>query len=235
MSKMTINELQEKLERANNIIVMQAAEISNLHKKLEATKKGLDIVSSSEFKSVITELESNKTLYKVLEQQKDKEILRLKNKIDYLIDKIQENSSSEIKTEHNSRGAGRKEFQDYATVKRIYDLYKSSESLQDIANILNKEYVKTKSGGTWSKSSVRFILLNHTYVTKGVIDEETFNLISERMKGTRKYKLMTEDEYNKYRNRTNILRRGLREMGHTHEETKDLPPYDEYIKNFNNQ
>lgn len=44
---------------------------------------------------------------------------------------------------------------------------------------------------------------------------------------------MTEAEYNKYRERTNILRKGLREMGHTHSLTEDLPTYEEYIKELN--
>lgn len=45
-------------------------------------------------------------------------------------------------------------------------------------------------------------------------------------------KPMTEDEYNKYREHVNILRKDLRDAGHTHSLTKDLPAYEEYIKDF---
>ncbi len=104
--------------------------------------------------------------------------------VDTLINQVEElqNKSTEIKTEHNSRGAGRKEFQDHITVQNIFKAYANGESLQSIANKLNESDIKTKAGGKWAKSSVRFILLNHSYVDKNVIDEETFSNITEQMK-----------------------------------------------------
>lgn len=45
-------------------------------------------------------------------------------------------------------------------------------------------------------------------------------------------KIMTEDEYNRYREHTNSLRKGLRNIGHNHAGTKDLPTYEEYLKIF---
>lgn len=171
MPRLTIKELQEKLEIAENTIEKLKSELEFTRAQLKTREE----VYTDEIKYLKDTIESNNF------------DINIKNKL----------LGIGIRAEHNSRGAGRKEFQDYDTVKRIYDLYKNSESLQDIANILNKENIRTKSGGTWSKSSVRFILLNHTYVTKGVIDEEMFNLIGKYMKGTRKDKLMTEEEYNR--------------------------------------
>ncbi len=112
-----------------------------------------------------------------MEQNKDREISLLKKEIAFL-----KQNRSEIKAEHNSRGAGRKEFQDYKTVQHIFDLYTNGDSLQEIANKLNDLNIKTRIGGTWAKSSVRFILLNKAYLEKGIIDEKTFSLISERMR-----------------------------------------------------
>ena len=181
MARVTIKELEERLKNAQNLIDMQIDEISRLNKELDDTRNGLNVVSSAEFKGVISELENYKLLYKILKQQKEKEISSLKNKVDVLIDKIKE-VSSEIKIEHNSRGAGRKEFQDYETVQHIFNLYANGESLQGVANKLNEYDIKTRAGGTWSKSSVRFILLNKSYVEKGIIDKDTFINVTERMK-----------------------------------------------------
>jgi phage shock protein A len=177
VAKATIKELEEKLKNSQRLIELQKDDISRLHKELEDTRNNLGVVSSLEFKSVITELDTNKKLYKLLEQNKDREIELLRKEMDSL-----KQTSTEIKTERNSRGAGRKEFQDYRTVKNIFKSYTNGESLQSIANKLNESDIKTKAGGKWAKSSVRFILLNHSYVEKEVIDEKTFELITELMK-----------------------------------------------------
>jgi|GEM_PF-2592026 len=174
MARVTIKELEERLKNAQNLIDMQIDEISRLNKELDDTRNGLNVVSSAEFKGVISELENYKLLYKILKQQKEKEISSLKTKVDVLIDKI--------KAEHNSRGAGRKEFQDYETVMHIFNLYANGESLQGVANKLNEYDIKTRAGGTWAKSSVRFILLNKSYVEKGIIDKDTFSNVAKRMK-----------------------------------------------------
>ncbi len=184
MPRVTIKELEEKVSQANRIIDLQQKAIEKLTNELEETRKGLNVVSNDEFKGVLSDLENTRERYRVLEEQKNKDTARLKEKVDMLITKIEEleKNSSEIKTEHNSRGAGRKEFQDYETVKNIFNLYADGESLQGIANKLNESNIKTRVGGAWAKSSVRFILLNKSYVEKGIIDEEMFSNITERMK-----------------------------------------------------
>lgn len=184
MPKVTIKELQEKLKQSQSIIDAQLSEISRLDKELEDTKIGLNVVSRSEFNSVVTELENKKELYKKLEEIKDRETSRLKERVDTLINQLRasETERSESKTEYNDRGAGRKEFQNYDVVRKIYSLYVNGESLQGVANRLNEADIRTKTGGSWAKSSVRFILLNHSYVEKGIIDKITFNKVTERMK-----------------------------------------------------
>lgn len=53
MSRLTIKELQGKLDISNNIIKMWDAEISNLTKELESTRNELNVVSSSEFNAIL--------------------------------------------------------------------------------------------------------------------------------------------------------------------------------------
>lgn len=197
MARVTIKEMQERLKKAQEIIEMQIDEISRLNKELDNTRNNEGVVSSAEFKSVITELDTNKKLYRVLKEQKNKEIDQLKAKVDLLnAELLKKNESTVIKAEHNSRGAGRKEFQDYDTVKKIYKSYSEGKSLQNIADALNEANIKTKKGGSWAKSSVRFILMNSVYVEKDIIDKEMFSKITERMKSPeKKDKLMAEKEY----------------------------------------
>jgi hypothetical protein len=68
----------------------------------------------------------------------------------------------------------------------LYELYIQGNSLKEIADILNGSEIKTKRGGNWSKSSVRFILLNHKNVENEFIYEDTYNntikLLSDRKK-----------------------------------------------------
>ncbi|MCH4201092.1 recombinase family protein, partial [Clostridium tyrobutyricum] len=68
------------------------------------------------------------------------------------------------------------------TVKTIYKSYSEGKSLQNIADALNKANIKTKKGGSWAKSSIRFILLNNIYVEKGIINKDAFSNIAERMR-----------------------------------------------------
>lgn len=161
MPRVTIKELQEKLKNAEN-------EIEKLKSELELTKANLktrEEVYGDEIKYLNERLEDANF------------DINTKNKL----------LGIGIKAEHNSRRAGRKEFQDYETVKKIFNLYANGKSLQVIANELNDKNIKTKVGGTWSKSSVRFILLNKSYVDKKIVDKETFSLITERMTKTNEH------------------------------------------------
>ena len=101
---------------------------------------------------------------------------KLKTKVLELENKIAEMQMQTCK-KHNERNAGRKQYQDKETIRKIFCLYARGKSYQQIADKLNCEKIPTKAGGTWAKSSVRFILNNETYIEKGVVSEkEYYNL-----------------------------------------------------------
>ena len=100
---------------------------------------------------------------------------QLKTKIVELENKIAELQMQTCK-KHNEREAGRKHFNDKDTIRRIFRLYAQGKSFQQIADKLNGDKVPTKAGGTWAKSSVRFIFNNISYVETGVLSEKEYNL-----------------------------------------------------------
>lgn len=99
----------------------------------------------------------------------------LKNKVIELENKIAELRMQPCK-KHNQRKAGRKEYQDKDIIRRIFRMYAQGKNCRQIADKLNSEEVPTKAGGTWAKSSVRFILNNESYVEKGVLSKKEYNL-----------------------------------------------------------
>lgn len=163
MPKITISELKDELERTRKIVEYQNDNISELNKKIEEMQHDKNVVDISDFMRL-------KQDYELLEN-KYKELSRL-----YEHEKAK-------KKEKDSRGAGRKEYTNYPVIKRIYSLYLDDHlSLKEIADTLNAEQIPTKRGGTWSKSSVRFILLNQKYNLDGIISDKDYKLISERLK-----------------------------------------------------
>ena len=100
---------------------------------------------------------------------------QLKTKIAELENKIAGLQMQTCK-KHNEREAGRKQYSDKDTIRRIFRLYAQGKSFQQIADKLNGDKVQTKAGGTWAKSSVRFIFNNITYVQKGVLSDKEYNL-----------------------------------------------------------
>jgi len=201
MARITISYLEKEIERYKNLINLQFEDINRLNKELESTKNNMDVVGRAEFNGVITELDSFTERYKILTQLYEREKSKsdanshlrdenhelrlenenLKNKI---LDLEKQATSSVINTElhNNAKRAGRKEYQDINIILRIFSFYAEGLSLQNIADRLNEEAVPTKAGGTWAKSSIRFILLNKAYLEKGFIDKSSFSLITERMK-----------------------------------------------------
>ncbi len=81
--------------------------------------------------------------------------------------------STEIKV--NERGARRKAYSNKEVIEKIYNLYLDGSSLQGIADELNRLGIKTTRGKDWSKSSIRFILLNPKNVANGFIGEDIYN------------------------------------------------------------
>ena len=200
MARITISYLEEEIERYKNLINLHVEDINRLNKELESTKNKMGVVGCAEFNGVVTELNNINTRYKVLNQLYEREKsknhansylrdkncgLRLEN--EQLQNKIldlenQASSVIDIELNNTSKKAGRKEYQDINIILRIFSFYAEGLSLQNIADRLNKEGILTKAGGTWAKSSIRFILLNESYLEKGIIDKASFSLITERMK-----------------------------------------------------
>ena len=200
MPRITISYLEKEIERYKNLTNLQFEEINRINKELESIKNKMDVVGCAEFNGVVNDLSSLNNQYKVLKQLYEREKskndanshlrdesygLRLEN--EQLQNKILDfnnQASSVINTELNTnhKRAGRKQYQDINIILRIFSFYSEGLSLQNIADRLNEEGIPTKAGGTWAKSSIRFILLNEFYLEKGIIDKASFSLITERMK-----------------------------------------------------
>ncbi len=100
---------------------------------------------------------------------------QFKKKVEELEVRISELEKFQGK-KHNERSAGRKSYDNKDTVRKIYRMFAQSKTYQYIADRLNKEGITTKSGGSWSKSSVRYILYNKSYVDKKILTEKEYNL-----------------------------------------------------------
>lgn len=116
----------------------------------------------------IDSLQNETWLLKCENQKLKMKVLALENKIAAL--------QMQTYKKHNERDAGRKQYQNKDIIKRIFCLYARGKSYQQIADKLNCEKVLTKAGGTWAKSSIRFILHNKSYIEKGVLSEKEYNL-----------------------------------------------------------
>lgn len=106
---------------------------------------------------------------------------KLLNEIDSLKKQLE---SSEIKM--NKRNAGRKAYSNKQVIEKIYNLYLSGRSLQGIADELKRSEIKTNRGKDWSKSSIRFILINHGNVANEIVKEEDFDRAVKLLNDKRK-------------------------------------------------
>ena len=116
----------------------------------------------------IDNLQNETWILKCENQQLKTKIAELENKIAGL--------QMQTYKKHNERKAGRKQYNDKDIIRRIFRLYAQGKSYQQIADKLNGDKVPTKAGGTWVKSSVRYIFNNISYVEKGVLSEKEYNL-----------------------------------------------------------
>lgn len=76
--------------------------------------------------------------------------------------------------------AGQKVFDDKDTIQKIFDSYENEWTLEKIADKLNELSIKTKRGGKWYKSTIKYILENREYVRIGYITEKQFELVQKR-------------------------------------------------------
>lgn len=177
MARITIKELQQQIETLKSINDFQSTEITKLNKEIENLRDTEKVVPIEEYNFLIKEFENQKLLAK--EYQKMYENLKEKHiqERDELIDKVKElqEKIESSKMKLNERNAGRKAYSNKEVIEKIYNLYLDGKSLQGIANELNRLEIKTNRGRKWSKSSIRFILLNEKNVGNGFVDEDIFN------------------------------------------------------------
>lgn len=172
MARKTIKSLENELNATLNLNKRYVEDIAKLRQEIENIKADKDVIALVEYNQLMSQLDYQKTKNKILTN----DIKRADKKYKDLLDKTKKK---------NARGAGRKMFQDKMIIKRIYDLYLEGKSLRNIADILNDDSTEIKK---WSKSTVRFILLNKKNIELKFIDEDTYNTISELFDERRKNK-----------------------------------------------
>lgn len=148
-----------------------------------STKSNLQDELENCYKIINNQLDDITKLKKELENEKERHI-SIRNDLLEIIDNLKRRSleiNKSTQKTHNERNAGRKPFSDFKIVKKIFKMYFNGFSLQKIADKFNKDNIKTPAGGTWSKSSIRFILINPMYIEKGVISDELFRDVSKRL------------------------------------------------------
>jgi len=89
---------------------------------------------------------------------------------------------------------GQIDIQQAEIVRKVFEMYSQNYSLQDIADWLNKQEIKTKRGGEWSRQTVKNLLSNKLYigvVKWGEVEEkrQEFQIVDERIFKTVQKKL----------------------------------------------
>ena len=164
MPRVTIKSLEQKIEDLKFISEYQSNEINKLNTEIDTLKDSKNVVSVEEYNFLLKQLEVQKQ--STAEYKKLYEDLKEKYSKKCYID------SSEIKL--NARNAGRKMYSNKEVIEKIYKFYVEGKSLREIANELNSTGIKTNRNKDWSKSSIRFILLNSKNVTNEFIDKSMF-------------------------------------------------------------
>lgn len=176
MSRVTKKMLEEEIEQLRKINDYNMSVITELNTQINNIEVEKEIVSKQEFQVLLEKFNNQKKLTEGYKQMLDDLKKNHKKERNVLIDKIntlqEQVDNKELKL--NVRGAGRKAYSNKNVIEKIYNLYLDNNSLQDVANELNRLEIKTARGKAWSKSSIRFILLNHKNVLNELIDEDTF-------------------------------------------------------------
>lgn len=174
LARKTIKRLETDLKNMEFLYKQELEE----NERLKNLVIGKDVIAKSEYDLLLRD-------YNLMKDMRDN-YKRLYDNLKNRYDELKNSSIINNSTIKNLRGAGRKAFDNVNIIKRIYELYIQGNSLKEIANTLNGSEIKTKRGGIWSKSSVRFILLNHKNVENEFIDEDTYNstviLLNDRKK-----------------------------------------------------
>ncbi|MGO5075968.1 recombinase family protein [Clostridium sporogenes] len=188
MPRVTIKSLQEELEQLKSINKYQSDEINKLRVTIEDIKKEKDVVSKEEYDNLVKQFEPQrlmvteyKRLYEDLRVQYNTERSKYISEIESLEKQVK---GSETKL--NERNAGRKAYSNKEVIEMIYNFYIDGKSLQRIADELNRSGIRTNRNKDWSKSSIRFILLNSKNVTNGFIEEDKFKRSVELLNDNKK-------------------------------------------------
>lgn len=104
------------------------------------------------------------------------EVSELRNEINELKYEIK------ILKSNNYKKAGQKVLDDKETIQKIFEAYIQKWSLGKIADKLNESKIKTKRGGKWYKSTVKYILENREYILNGYILETQFDKVQHLLK-----------------------------------------------------
>lgn len=167
MKKATLKVLHEQINTLKSINRNQSIEMDNLNEKIDNLRDKETIVSKSEFDFLVKNFENQKLMTS-----------------DYK--KLYQNLKSKKEPIYNERNAGRKAYADKEVIKRIYTLYVDGKSLQGVADELSRLEIKTNRGKQWSKSTIRFILLNSKNVINQLIEEDLFNRAVELLNSNKK-------------------------------------------------
>jgi predicted RNase H-like nuclease (RuvC/YqgF family) len=93
-----------------------------------------------------------------------------------------------LELERNGRGSGRKPYSNKEAVQLAFtSYYMLKSSLQNIADMLNGNGIKTSRGSQWSKSAVKYVLNNKKYIDMEYVEEEVFNNVQNMLNQNRKY------------------------------------------------
>lgn len=117
---------------------------------------------------------------------KEKYLIATKE-IDILKCKLKEKDAI-IKQLSSRKRVGRKNFDNEMIIRLMYDMYLSNNSLQAIADFLNKNSIKTKNGSTWGRSSIRLIINKEENLKKFLNEEEYNNFFVQKEKRAKKVK-----------------------------------------------
>lgn len=188
MSKVTIKSLQEQIDTLKSINYHQNLQIGELNSEISSLKSKENIVTKDDFNALVKQLENEKLIsdqYKKLYEDLMDRFRKERSNYIIKINKLQQQlKGSEIKL--NERNAGRKAYSNKKVIQMIYELYISGKSLQGIANELNRLEIKTNRNKEWSKSSIRFILLNKKNVINEFIEEDIFKRTGMLLNDNRK-------------------------------------------------
>ncbi|MBV4420398.1 recombinase family protein [Clostridium tyrobutyricum] len=175
MARKTIKKLETDLKNMEFLYKQELEE----NERLKNLVEGKNVISIDEYNLLLED-------YNNMKDMRDN-YKRLYDDLRIRYDELRKNSTViNNKTVKNERGAGRKAFDNLNAIKRIYELYIQGNSLKEISDILNGSGIKTKLGGNWSKSSVRFILLNRKNVENEFINEDIYNRIVKLLNDRKK-------------------------------------------------